>query len=101
MRRLYSFFLPFPYVNELPQSLSAADSYLYADDGCIFYQHEDAKKIENVSDKEFSTLCYLVIGKQLSLHFGEDKTALFSRAKCLKEIHIYPFRAILLSNTVQ
>ena len=29
------------YVNDLPQSLSDAGSYLYADDTCIFYQHED------------------------------------------------------------
>ena len=42
------------YVNDLPQSLSDAGSYLYADDTCIFYQHEDVKKIENVLNKEFS-----------------------------------------------
>ena len=45
------------YVNDLPQSLSDAGSYLYADDTCIFYQHEDVKKIENVLNKEFSSLC--------------------------------------------
>ena len=36
------------YVNDLPQSLSDAGSYLYTDDICIFYKHEDVKKIENV-----------------------------------------------------
>ena len=36
------------YVNDLPQSLSDKGSYLYAGDTCIFYQHEDIKKIENV-----------------------------------------------------
>ena len=45
------------YVNDLSQSLSDAGSYLYADDTCIFYQHEDVKKIENVLNKEFSSLC--------------------------------------------
>ena len=45
------------YVNDLPQSLSNPGSYLYADDTCIFYQHEDVKKIENVLNKEFSSLC--------------------------------------------
>ena len=35
------------YVNDLPQSSSDATSYLYANDTCIFYQHEDIKKIEN------------------------------------------------------
>ena len=44
-------------VNDLPQSLSDADSYLYADDACIFYQHKCVKKIENVLNKEFSSLC--------------------------------------------
>ena len=36
------------YVNDLPQSLSDKGSYLYPDDTCILYQHEDVKKIENV-----------------------------------------------------
>ena len=40
------------YVNDLPQSLSDTGSYLHADDTCIFYQHEDVKKIENVLNKD-------------------------------------------------
>ena len=44
------------YVNDRPQSLSDAGSYLYADDTCIFYQQEDVKKIQNVLNKEFSSL---------------------------------------------
>ena len=39
------------YVNDLPQSLSEAGCYLYADDTCIFYQHKDVTKIENVFNK--------------------------------------------------
>ena len=62
------------YVNDRPQSLSNAGSYLYADDTCIFYQHEDVKKIENVLNKEFSPLCQWFIDNKLSFHFGEDKT---------------------------
>ena len=38
------------YVNGLLQSLSDTSSYLYADDTCIFYQHEHVKKIENASN---------------------------------------------------
>ena len=34
-------FLFLLYVNDLSQSLSDAGSYLYADDTCIFYQHEN------------------------------------------------------------
>ena len=37
-------FLFLLYVNDLPQSLSDAVSCLYADDTCIFYQHEHVKK---------------------------------------------------------
>ena len=33
------------YTNDLPQSLSDAGFYLYADGTCIFYQHEGAKKL--------------------------------------------------------
>ena len=78
------------YVNDLPQSLSDAGSYLYADGNCIFYQHEDDKKIENVLNKEFSSLCQWFIDNKLSIHFGEDKakSILFSKATSLKEINI-------------
>ena len=78
------------YVNDLPQSLSDAGSYLYADDTCIFYQHEDVKKIENVLNKEFSSLCQWFIDNKLSIHFREDKTKsiLFSKTGGLKETNI-------------
>ena len=70
--------------------MSDAGSYLYADDTCIFCQHEDVKKIENVLNKEFSSLCQWFIDNKLSIHFGEDKTKsiLFSRTRGLKEINI-------------
>ena len=61
------------YTNDLPQSYDAG-SYLYADDICIFYQHEKVKKIENVLNKVFSSLCQWFIENKLSIHFGEDKT---------------------------
>ena len=78
------------YVNDLPQSLSDTGSYLYADDTCIFYQHEDVKKIVNALNKEFSSLCQWFIGNKLSIHFGEDKTksVLFSKKRGLREINI-------------
>ena len=78
------------YVKDLPQSLSEAGSYLNADDTCIFYQHEDFKKIENVLNKEFSWLCQWFIDNKLSIHFGEDETKsiLFSKTRGLREINI-------------
>ena len=39
-------------VNYLSQSLSEAGFYFYKDRTCIFYHHEDVKKIENVLNKE-------------------------------------------------
>ena len=78
------------YVNDLPQSLSDAVSYLYTDDTCIFYQHKNFKKIENVLNKEFPSLCQWFIDNKLSIHFGEDKTKpiLFSKTGGLKGINI-------------
>ena len=83
------------YVNDLPQSLSDAGSYLYANDNCIFYQHEDAKKIENDLNKEFSSLCHWFIDNKLSIHFGEDKLNPFSfQRREVQSKLIYPSQAI-------
>ena len=79
------------FVNDLPQSLSEAGSYLYADDTCIFYQHENVKQIENVLNKEFWSLFQWFIENKMSVHFGEDKSKsiLSSKAKGWREIKIY------------
>ena len=45
------------YINDLPQSLSEAGFYLYADGTCIYYQHEHVKRIEDVLNKEYASLC--------------------------------------------
>ena len=76
------------YVNDLPQSLSDAGSYLYVDDTCVYYQHEDVKEVEDVLNKEFSSLCQWFIDNKRSIHFGDGKTKsiLFSKTRGLKEI---------------
>ena len=78
------------YLNDLPQSLSDAGSYMYADETCIFYQHEGIKKIENVLNKEFSSLCQWFIENEMLIPFGEDKTKsiLFSEMRGLRKIGI-------------
>ena len=83
-------FLFLLHANDLPQSLSDAGSYLYADGTCIFYQHEDVKKIENVLNKKISSFYQWFMNNKLSIHFGEDKTKsiLFSKTRGLKEINI-------------
>ena len=89
--RLCSSTAPFSIIcNDLPHTLSDTGSYLYADDTCIFYQHEDINKIENVLNEEFSSLCQWFIDNKLSIHFGEDETKsiLFSKTRDLREINI-------------
>ena len=78
------------HVNDLLQSLSEAGSYLYTDDTIIFYRHENVKKIENILNKEFSSLCPWFMDNKLSIHFGDDKTKyiLFSTVRGLREINI-------------
>ena len=77
------------YVNDLPQSLSDAGSYLYADDTPVFSTSMRTLKIKNVLNKEFSSLCQWFIDNKLSIHFGEDKTKsiLFSKTRGLREIN--------------
>ena len=78
------------YINHLPQSLSQTASDLHADDRCMYYQHRDIQKIENVLNKEFSSLCEWFIDNKLSIHFGEDKTKanLFTRNKTEANLNI-------------
>ena len=63
---------------------------MHADDICIFHQHEYLKKIENVLNKEVSSLCQWFIDNKLSIRFGEDKTKSisFSKTRGLREINI-------------
>ena len=73
-----------------PQSIPDTGSYLYGDDTCIFYQHEDVKKIENVLNEEFSSRCQWFIDNKLPIHFEEDKTKsiLFSKTKGWRKIDV-------------
>ena len=49
-----------------------------------FYQHEDVNKIENVLNKEFSSLCQWFIDNKRSM----SKSILFSKTRGLREINI-------------
>ena len=78
------------YRNDLPQALNETDSYLYADDKCIFYQDKNVEKIERVLKKEFLSLCEWFIDNKLSIHFGDNKTktVFFSRMKSPPKLNI-------------
>ena len=56
----------------LPQSLSESGSYLHPDYARIFYRDKDFHKIDDVLNKEFSTLYKWFIDNKLSIHFGTD-----------------------------
>ena len=48
--------------------------FLYADDTCLTFQHENVKEIEDQLNLNFSRLCDWFIDNKLSIHLGEDKT---------------------------
>ena len=50
------------------------DLFLYADDTCLIFQHENVKEIEDQLHLNFSGLCDWFIKNKLSIHMGEDKT---------------------------
>ena len=60
-------------VNDMPQAVKC-DLFLYADDTCLTFQHENVKEIEDQLNLNFSSLRDWCINNKLSIHLGEDKT---------------------------
>ena len=61
------------YVNNIPQVVRCG-LFLYADDTCLMFQHEDVKEIEAQLNLNFSSLCDWFSNNKLSIHLEEDKT---------------------------
>ena len=57
----------------MPQAVKC-ELFLYADDICLTFQHEDVKEIEDQLNLNFSRLCDWFIDNKLSIHLGKDKT---------------------------
>ena len=57
----------------MPQAVKC-DLFLYADDTCLTFQHENVKEIEDQLNLNFSRLCDWFIDNKLSIHLGKDKT---------------------------
>ena len=55
-------------------STEECDLYLYADDACILYSHQNVNFFEINLNHDFNNLCEWLIDNKLSIHFGEDKT---------------------------
>ena len=62
------------YVNDMPQQAVKCDLFLYADDTCLTFQHENMKEIEDQLILNFSSLFDWFIDDKLSIHLGKDKT---------------------------
>ena len=67
------FLLP---ANDMKQAVNCV-LFLYADDSCLVYQHNDVSKIEHNLNKNFLDISDWFVDNKLSIHFTEDKT------KCL------------------
>ena len=48
--------------------------FLYADDTCLSFEHENVKEIEDQLNLNCYSLCDQFIDNKLSIHLGEDKT---------------------------
>ena len=57
----------------MPQA-EKCDLFLYADDTCLTFQHENVKEIEDQLNLNISSLCDWFIDNKLSIHLGKDKT---------------------------
>ena len=61
------------YLNDMPQAVKC-DLFLYADDSCLTFQHENMKEIEDQLNLNLSSLCDWFINNKLSIHLDEDNT---------------------------
>ena len=70
----------------MPQAVKC-ELFLYADDTCLTFPHEDVKEIEDQLNLNFSRLCDWFIDNKLSIHLGKDKTksALFGTKLNIKQ----------------
>ena len=61
------------HINDMPQAVKC-DLFLYTDNTCFTFQHENVKEIKDQLNLNFSSLCVWFINNKLSIHLDEDKT---------------------------
>ena len=61
------------YINNLLQA-AASNSFRYADNTCIVFQHKSVIEIEKQLIRDCSSLLDWHVGNKLSVFFGQDKT---------------------------
>ena len=59
-------------MNDISQAVRSP-LLLYADDSCIFYQHNKVYEIKQQL-KDFESICDWLVNNRLSIYFSEDKT---------------------------
>ena len=86
-------FLFLLYVNDLPQAVDC-DLFLYADDTCLLFQHND---LERKLTKNFSNICDWFVDNKLSIQFGEDKTKsfLFSTKNIKIKLELWTYNMVM------
>ena len=75
------------YVNDMPQAVDC-ELTLYADDSCLSVTHKDVKHIEQVLNKNLSSLCDWLVDNKLSIHLGKTESILFGTRNKLKKSNI-------------
>ena len=86
-------FLFLLYVNDMPQAVDC-DLFLYADDTCLLFQHND---LERKLTKDFSNICDWFVDNKLSIQFGEDKTKsfLFSTKNIKIKLELWTYNMVM------
>ena len=86
-------FLFLLYVNDMPQAVDC-DLFLYADDTCLLFQHND---LERKLTKNFSNICDWFVDNKLSIQFGEDKTKsfLFSTKNIKIKLELWTYNMVM------
>ena len=67
--------------------------FLYADNSCLMFQHEDIEEIEKVLNNDFENIWDWFVDNKLSIRFGKDKTksilfASHCKIKNIKKLNI-------------
>ena len=69
----------------MPQAVNS-NLFIYADNSCLMFQHNEAEEIEKVLNNDFKNIGDWFADDKLSIYFGEGKTKsiLFASQRKLK-----------------
>ena len=81
------------FINDMSQAVDC-DLFLYADDTCLLFQHND---LERKLTKDFSNICDWFVDNKLSIQFGEDKTKsfLFSTKNIKIKLELWTYNMVM------